>query len=196
LTAYDYDTGKAKKLLGESGYPRGFDVNIISYKAWQVEAQIISKMLERIGLRVKLEVLSRPDFVHKQYMPLLKKSPKEQEWDIAIDCARDWYGHTGMSFQTWWYLEGSEWRWIEYDPVYEKMWKDMASTVERDIQERKVRQISEYIQNHAYSFTIYSPLMLYAVNKEVDFVPQKGYLIRLKETSVTDSHWSVREKNH
>jgi hypothetical protein len=42
---------------------------------------------------------------------------------------------------------------------------------------------------------IYSPLSLYAVNKEVDFVPQKSVFLRLKETSVTDKHWSIRGKN-
>jgi hypothetical protein len=30
------------------------------------------------------------------------------------------------------------------------------------------------------------------VNKEVDFVPQKFMFLRLKETAVTDNHWSVR----
>jgi hypothetical protein len=35
-------------------------------------------------------------------------------------------------------------------------------------------------------------VLLYAVNKEVDFVPQKFGYLRLKETAVTDNHWSVR----
>jgi hypothetical protein len=51
-----------------------------------------------------------------------------------------------------------------------------------------------YVYDRAYQIFIYSPLTLYAVNKEVNFVPQKGYFLRLKETSVTDNHWSVREE--
>jgi hypothetical protein len=54
------------------------------------------------------------------------------------------------------------------------MWKDMA------------RVTSELF--------ICSPLTLYAVNKEVDFVPQKDTLLRPRETPVTDDHWSVREE--
>jgi hypothetical protein len=38
--------------------------------------------------------------------------------------------------------------------------------------------------------------MLYAVNKEVNFVPQKFGFLRLKETSVTDRHWSISGKNN
>ena len=90
------------------------------------------------------------------------------------------------------YLEESDDRWVGYGPVYEQMWKEMAKTVDTEVQEEKIRQLEHYIYDRAYGLFIYSPLMLYAVNKEVNFVPQKFSLIRLKETSVTDNHWSVR----
>jgi hypothetical protein len=83
-------------------------------------------------------------------------------------------------------------RWIEYDPVYEKMWRDMARTVDPKVQEERIRQMVEYIYGLAYSPFIYSPLTLYAVNKEVNFIPQKSLHLKLKETSVTDNHWSIR----
>ncbi len=72
------------------------------------------------------------------------------------------------------------------------MWKDMARTVNTEIQEEKIRQMVKYLYDRAYVVFIYSPLSLYAVNKEVNFVPQKQEMLRLKETSVTESHWSVR----
>ena len=55
-----------------------------------------------------------------------------------------------------------------------------------------MRQMEQYIYDRAYAVFIYSPLSLYAVNKEVNFVPQKFANLRLKETSVTNNHWSVR----
>ncbi len=57
-----------------------------------------------------------------------------------------------------------------------------------------MKKMEEYIYKKAYAVFIYSPLNLYAVNKEVNFVPQKSLLLRLKETSVTDNHWSVWSK--
>jgi hypothetical protein len=104
------------------------------------------------------------------------------------------YGHTGTTFLTWGYLDESDWRWIEYDPVYEKMWKDMGKTVDKDVREGKIRQLIQHLHDRACALFIYSPLMLYAVNKEVIFVPQKNGFLRLKETSVTNNHWSVREE--
>ena len=109
-----------------------------------------------------------------------------------MDYVADWYGHTGGTHLTYGYLEESEERWIEYDPVYEEMWKDMARTLDPTAQEEKIRQMAKYVHDHAYSIQIYSPITLYAVNKEVDFVPQKNWWLRLKETSVTDKHWSIR----
>jgi hypothetical protein len=75
------------------------------------------------------------------------------------------------------------------------MWKDVARTVDTKAQEEKIREIAEYLHVRAYTLNIYSPLSLYAVNKEVNFVPQKYQWLRLKETSVTDNHWSIRGEN-
>ena len=89
-------------------------------------------------------------------------------------------------------IEKSDTRWIEHNPIYEEMWKEMSRTVGIEAQKEKIRQMVQYIYDRAYSLFIYSPITLYAVNKEVNFVPQKNQWLRLKETSVTDNHWSVR----
>jgi ABC-type transport system substrate-binding protein len=179
-------------LLGDAGYPNGFDVKMITIEASKLEAQIVSKMLERVGLKVKLEVLTPPKIIRKTYIPILDKPPEEQEWDLNFGCYVDYYGHTGASFYSW-YIDASDLRWNQFDPIYEKMWKDMARTVDRKAQEEKIREMSQYVHDNALHLTIYSPLALYAANKDVNFVPQKFAFLRLKETSVTDNHWSIRE---
>jgi peptide/nickel transport system substrate-binding protein len=194
VTPYAYDTDKARSLLAEAGYPNGFDVKIITPEAWKLEAQIIKRMLWRIGLKVTLDILTFPEWVSKIYIPILEKPPEEQDWDLCLSIVRDYFGHTGTSFLTYVFLESSDFRWIEYDPVYEGMWKDMERIVDFDAQEDKIRQLVQYIHDHAYVLFIYSPLSLYAVNKEVNFVPQKNGYLRLKATSVADNHWSIRGK--
>ena len=86
-------------------------------------------------------------------------------------------------------------RWIEFDPIYETMWTDMAREVDRVEQEDKIRNMERYIYDRAYSLFLYSPVTLYAVNKNVNFVPHKSQQ-SLKETSVTENHWSVRGQNN
>jgi hypothetical protein len=55
-----------------------------------------------------------------------------------------------------------------------EMWQDIARTVDEAAQDEKMRQLEQYIFDRAYAVFIYSPLNLYAVNKEVNFVPQKS----------------------
>ena len=150
------------------------------------------RMLERIGLKVNLETLTLPELMQKVYIPLLDTPPEEQDWDISFFRYWDWCGHVGVSFLAM-LLEDNYWITV-YDTVYDEMWKDMATTVGSEAQEEKIRQMVEYIYDRAHLLFIYSPLTLYAVNKEVSLVPQKFQYMRLKETSVTDNHWSVREK--
>ena len=148
-------------------------------------------MCELIGLNVILDVSTYPEYQGKIYIPILEKPPEEQDWDISITYGHNCYGHTGGSFLTFSFFEEGDLRWIEYDPFYEDMWKDMATTVNTEVQE-KIRQMVQYVYERAYRLFIYSPLCRYAVNKEVNFIPQKRELLILKETSVTDSHWSVQ----
>jgi peptide/nickel transport system substrate-binding protein len=195
LTLYTYDTTKAKHLLTEAGYPNGFEMNIITSEAWKLETQIISKMLERIGLKGSPQVFTRPEFMGKIYIPALKNPPEEQDWDLSILFIGDWYVHAGATVFSWYFTEKSELRWIEFDPVFEEMWEDMAKTVKTELQEEKVRQMVQYAYDRAHCLFIYSPILLYAANKEVQFVPQKCHVLLFKETSVTDNHWSLREEN-
>jgi peptide/nickel transport system substrate-binding protein len=195
LTPWIYDTNRARKLLAEAGYPNGFEVKIITSEWTRLEVQIISRMLERIGLRVKTEVLTFPELMSKTYHPMLEKPIEEYEWDIAFIRPADFYGHSAASILVW-DFEQSDWTWIEYDPVYEEMWKAMAGTVDKVAQEEKIRHLVQYLHDHAYRLSIYSPLALYAVNKEVNFVPYKSQWLRFKETSVTENHWSIRGKSN
>jgi peptide/nickel transport system substrate-binding protein len=195
LTLFAYNTTEARSLLAEAGYPEGFEIKIIAPEGYKLESQIISKMLERIDVKVKLEVFTFPEFTRRTVIPILEKPPEEQDWDIAIYCLHDFYGHCGTTFLTWGLIDESDVRWIEYDSVYEKMWKEMALTVNNEEQEEKIRQMVQYIYDRAYYLFIYSPLSLYAVNKEVDFVPHDFSILRLRDTSVTDNHWSIRERD-
>ena len=191
LTLYRYDTNKARSLLAEAGYPDGFEMKLITPEAQKLEAQIMKRMFERIGLKVELQVLTYRDFILKTLTPSEEKAQKE-DWDVTVCYINDWYGHSGAAHLTYPFLDASGIRWIVYDQAYEDMWNDMARTVDEKKQDEKMQKIEAYIYDRAYAIFIYSPLNLYAVNKEVNFVPQKSMHLRLKETSVTDNHWSVR----
>jgi peptide/nickel transport system substrate-binding protein len=196
LKLYSYNPDLARALLMAAGFPNGFDVKIITYEACRLESQILGKMLGRIGLNVQLDVTSQLKVWQRLYIPMLDKPPEEEDWDISVSSGTDRYGNVGASWLPYPLIEESNCRWTEYDPYYEKMWKAMSRTVDRHLQEEKIRQLVKYNYDQANQLYIYSPLTLYAVNKEVNFIPQKGLWLRLKETSVTENHWSRRGKTN
>jgi peptide/nickel transport system substrate-binding protein len=194
LAPWAYDTAKARVLLAEAGYPEGFELKIITTEAWRLESQIICKMLARIGLRTKVDVFRHSKWFSKVYVPILDKPPEEQDWDISIYRMRDFYGHIGASMMPYPLIEECNIRWIEYDQAYEEKWRAMAKTLDSVAQQEQIRRMAHYIREQAYFLSVYSPLTLYAVNKNVDFVPYKFGWMQFKETSVTENHWSIRGK--
>ena len=58
LIVYKYDIAKARSLLAEAGYPNGFEMILITPEAQKLEAEVMKRMYERIGLKVKLEVFT------------------------------------------------------------------------------------------------------------------------------------------
>jgi peptide/nickel transport system substrate-binding protein len=188
---YTYDTTRAKTLLAEAGYPDGFELKIIALERRKLETQIISKMLERVGLRVTFEILPEPQFWSKVVISVLDKPPEEQEWDIHLYNVEDASGKNVLLLP-WNFIEETGIRWIEYDPSYEKMWEELKTTVDPEAQEEKIRQMVQYLHDQVYALNIYTPITLYAVNKEVNFVPTKYVTLNLRYTSVTDNHWSLR----
>jgi len=141
---------------------------------------------------VKLEFFSYLGWLRKIYTPRLDKPLEKQEWAVSVCYNNEGLAHSGAAHLVYPYLDSSEIRWIEFDAAYEKMWKDMAATVDEAAQDEKMRQLEQYLYDRVYAVFIYSPLKLYAVNKAVNFVPQKSLTLRLKENSVTDNHCSVR----
>jgi peptide/nickel transport system substrate-binding protein len=195
ITPYRYNTAKAKALLEEAGYSRGFELRMIALERLRLETQIISRMLERVGIKAYYDILPEPEFWRKVVISMLDKSPEQQEWDIHFFSVPAYLGHPA-SMLPWNFIEETGIRWIEYDRTYEKMWRDLKTAKKPLVQEKAIQRMVKYLNEQAYALFIYSPISLYAVNKEVNFIPHWSAYLNLRETSVTENHWSVRGKNN
>ncbi len=73
LTPYKYDPEKAKQLLAKAGYPNGFEVTLFSpngrYLFDKEVSEAIASYLEKVGIKVRIQILDWPTFVASILQP-------------------------------------------------------------------------------------------------------------------------------
>jgi peptide/nickel transport system substrate-binding protein len=194
LAPYPFDPGKARHLFREAGYPDGLSITLSAPEALVIQATVIGKMLEQVGLRVDLQILDPTALYQKINLGFLEQSPEKQSWDIALV---PWYDFVGnfpiYPFYQNFALNG-QFDWVIEQPELQQLYEQALRTVQRETQQALIRQMERHTHEQAYFLFLYNPIKLYAVNKAVEFVPHVTTILNLTETSVTDQHWSVRKQ--
>ena len=192
LAPYAFDPVNARALLREAGYSDGLAVTLIAPEALDVQATVVSKMLEQLGLTVQFQLLDGSTYNRKTHLYLLDQPPELQTWDIALALEGD-----TMNFPVYipyhdYALDGPN-DWVSEEPALRRLYAQVSGTVDRERQEGLIRQMERYTHDHASFLFLYNPIQLYAVNKAVEFVPYVTTRFILAETGVTEQHWSVRQ---
>jgi len=193
LAPYPFDPVKARRLLRDAGYPNGLPVRLITSEDLDVQATVMSKMLEQVGLQVELQVPDSEAYNRKTFLPRLDQPPEQQTWDIALSSQYDYAIFPLYSFYSEHVFDGMH-DWVSEQPELRQLYEQVLRTVDREKQQELIRQMERHTSEHAYFLFLYNPIKLYAVNKSVEFVPHVTTILNLTETSVTDQHWSVRKQ--
>jgi peptide/nickel transport system substrate-binding protein len=193
LEPYPFDPDKARHLLREAGYTDGLSLTMIASEYLEVQATVVSKMLEQVGFKMELQVLDSTAFIRKTFLSSLEQPPEEQTWDIALTSTGD-----VINFPVYQlyhdYALGGAWDWVSEEPELRRLYEQVLATVDREQQQALIRQMERHTRDQAYFLFLYNPIQLYAVNKAVTFVPYVTTRLILTETSVTDQHWSLRQR--
>jgi peptide/nickel transport system substrate-binding protein len=193
LAPYPFDPAKAQSLLRQAGHPQGLTINLIAPTTWEVQATVISKMLEQVGFQVTPQILDPVAFNRQTTLSHLEQSPEHQPWDIAIDSRGDRPNFPVYFLYHVHALDGVR-DWVVEEPELRRLYEQVLGTVDRERQQALIRQMERHTRDHAYFLFLYSPIQLFAVNKVVTFVPYVNELLDFDETAVTADHWSMRKQ--
>jgi peptide/nickel transport system substrate-binding protein len=191
LAPYTFDPVKAKDLLRQGGYPEERPISLIAPEGMEVQATVVSKMLEQVGLKVRAEILDAVSYNRKTLLSGLDQPSEKQIWDIALTANSDVLNFPAYLLYHYFALDGP-FDWVAEQPDLRQLYDRVLQTVDRDKQRTTFQQMERHTRDQAYFLFLYSPVQLYAVNKGVHFVPYVANL-NFTETSVSDQHWSVRK---
>jgi len=191
LAPYSFDPGKTRQWLRDAGYPEGLSLTLIAPEELEVQATVVSKMLEQGGFRVDLQLLDPVTYNRKTRLSLLEQPAAQQAWDIALLSLADILNFPAFEIYTTLAI-GGDWDWGLQPPALRQLREQVLRTVDREHQQGLIRQMERHTAEQAYFLFLYNPIQLYAVNKAVEFVPYVTSLVLLDETAVTEQHWSVR----
>jgi peptide/nickel transport system substrate-binding protein len=192
LAPYPFDPDKAQQWLREAGYPQGLALTLVAPEELEVQATVVSKMLEQGGFKVDLQLLDPVTYNGKTRLSDLEQPAEQQAWDIALRSHADILNFPPFEFYDSLAL-GGPLDWGIQPPALRQLREDVLRTVDRGQQQGLIRQMERYIAAQAYFLFLYNPIQLYAVNKAVEFVPYVSTLLNLDAISVTAQHWSVRQ---
>jgi peptide/nickel transport system substrate-binding protein len=193
LAPYAFDPGKTRRLLREGGYPDGLSIALIAPKDLEIQAIVVSKMLEQVGLTVQLQLLDPDTFNQKISLAYLDRPSEQQSWDIALRSFFELMNFPVFHLYHYLVLDGS-YDWVAEQPELRQLYDQVLHTVDRKQQQQLIRQMERHTRDQAYLLFLYNPIQLFAVNKAVEFVPYVNTILDFDETSVTEQHWSVRPK--
>lgn len=191
LRPYPFDPEKARQLLREAGYPAGFPVTLIAPEELKVQATVVSKMLEQVGLQPNLQLLDAVAYNRKILLSHLDQPAEQQQWDIALTSWSELLDFPVFQLYQMFALDGP-YDWVLEQPELRRLYEQVLRSVDREQQQGLIRQMERHTSEHAYFLFLYNPVQLYAVNKGVEFVPYVTFL-NLAETGVATQHWSVRQ---
>lgn len=174
LPLYPYDPSRAKRILAEEGYGRGFKLNFLLKVNAARTGRIIAKQLEALG--VKMEITPVTD------AELFMKLRQREQWDVAMyDCPDPM--HHAFFIRSIFLAGGSPFSLATVPGVDERI---AAMVQELDPEKQRVasEELDAYIRNEHLALPTYQRVRTYGLRRGVEFTPYVSGMPYFHEAAV------------
>jgi peptide/nickel transport system substrate-binding protein len=147
---YAYDPARARQLLAEAGYARGFDAGEIATDAvYAPEAEAVANGLQAVGIRVRVRSLERAGFV---------KADQDKQFKNLVRVGSAAAGNAATRIETFVISTGS--RAYGGYPDIDALFRDQAAEMDRKRRESLLHKIQQLMHDKAMFAPIVEPVFL------------------------------------
>jgi peptide/nickel transport system substrate-binding protein len=174
LKIYPYDPEKAKNLIAEAGYKKGFSLRMIASDTAKSVAEIIRVNFKAVGVKLNIDFVSRNETIRK--LTQYKAAHGRIDYDLNLSIVDDPINHFGFLSGALFYSKSpvSLLNLPEFDRKYEQAMVQSDSKKH----ERQLQDLDRFIHEQALGLFTTQRIMTAAVRREfaVEKLGMNGHL--------------------